>query len=62
MIEATPQMRPVMVLEEMMLRYPDRNRGSMRRTLERRMRTWRALHGPDKTNRLNISPLFTLCK
>ena len=48
MIEATPGLRPVTVLEEMKRRHPDRDRGSMRRTLERRIRTWQALHGPER--------------
>ena len=29
-------------------RHPDRDWDSMRRTLERRMRRWRARHGPDR--------------
>ena len=48
MIEAEPRLRPVTVLEEMKRRHPDRDWDSMRRTLERRMRRWRARHGPDR--------------
>ena len=46
MIEAAPKLRPVTVLEEMKRRHPDHDWDSMRRTLERRMREWKGLHGP----------------
>ncbi|AMY72017.1 integrase catalytic subunit (plasmid) [Frigidibacter mobilis] len=48
LIEATPGLRPIAVLEEMQYRHPDRDLSSARRTLERRMRLWRAEHGPDR--------------
>ena len=48
LLEATPGLRPVTVFEEMKRRYPDRDWGSMRRTLERRIRAWQAVHGADR--------------
>jgi len=48
LIEATPGLRPIAVLEEMQYRHPDRDLSSARRTLERRMRLWRAEHEPDR--------------
>jgi hypothetical protein len=47
MIEASPGLRPVAVLEELLRRHPDLGAG-IRRTLERRIRQWRALHGPER--------------
>ena len=39
--------RAIAVFDEMMRRHPELGRG-VRRTLERRIRTWRALNGPDQ--------------
>ncbi len=47
MLEASPSLRPVAVFEELMRRHPDLGVG-VRRTLERRIRQWRALHGPER--------------
>jgi hypothetical protein len=47
LLEAAPGLRAVAVFEEVMRRHPDRAPG-IRRTLERRIRTWRALHGPER--------------
>lgn len=47
MLEACPGLRPVAVFEELMRRYPELGFG-VRRTLERRIRQWRALHGPER--------------
>ncbi len=47
MLEASPGLRPVAVFEELMRRHPDLGLG-VRRTLERRIRQWRALHGPER--------------
>ncbi|MBC7286264.1 IS21 family transposase [Hoeflea sp.] len=47
-LEQTPGLRPVTVLEQLQLRHPDRDLTAARRTLERRMRTWRARHGEDR--------------
>ena len=47
MLEAAPQLRPVAVFEELLRRHTRLPHG-IRRTLERRIRTWRALHGLDR--------------
>jgi len=46
-LEANPGIRPVGVFEELMCRHPELDPG-VRRTLERRIRAWRAGHGPEK--------------
>ena len=48
MLEAAPGLRPVTVLGELDRRHPDQVTSAIRRTLERRMRAWKALHGPDR--------------
>ena len=47
MLQATPGLRPVAVFGEMLRRHPDLDPG-VRRTLERRVRQWQALHGPER--------------
>ena len=47
MLEASPGLRPVAILEELLRRHPGLSAG-IRRTLERRIRQWRALHGPER--------------
>ena len=47
MLEAAPGLRPVAVLGEVLRRHPELGEG-IRRTLERRMRHWRALHGAER--------------
>ena len=47
MLEAAPGLRPVAIFEELVRRHPDLGDG-IRRTLERRIRGWRALHGPER--------------
>jgi transposase InsO family protein len=47
MLEAAPGLRAVAVFEEMQRRHPELSEG-VRRTLERRIRQWRALHGPEQ--------------
>jgi hypothetical protein len=47
LLEAAPGLRAVAIFEEMRRRHPDLAPG-VRRTLERRIRTWRALHGPEQ--------------
>lgn len=47
MLEASPELRPVALFDEMLRRHPQLNAG-VRRTLERRVRAWRAVHGPDQ--------------
>ena len=47
LLEASPGLRPVTILAEMQRRHPGFS-GEVRRTLERRVRTWQALHGPER--------------
>ena len=48
MLEAQPGLRPVTLLEEMQRRHPDHDWDRLRRSLERRVRAWRAEHGADR--------------
>lgn len=47
MIEAAPGLRAIAILEELKRRHPELPAG-IRRTLERRIRSWRGLHGPER--------------
>ena len=47
MLEAAPGLRPIAIFEEMQRRHPDLPEG-VRRTMERRIRQWRALHGKER--------------
>lgn len=47
MLEAAPGLRPIGISEELRRRYPETVFGS-RRTLERRIRDWRAMNGQDR--------------
>ncbi len=47
MLEAAPELRAVAIFEEMQRRHRDLSAG-VRRTLERRIRSWRALHGAEQ--------------
>ena len=47
LLETTPGLRPVAVFEEMLRRHSELDPG-VRRTLERRVRHWQALHGPER--------------
>ncbi len=47
MLRAAPGLRPVAIFEEMMRRHPELGEG-IRRTLERRIRSWRAQHGAEQ--------------
>jgi transposase InsO family protein len=47
MLLAAPQLRPVAVFQEMQRRHPSLDE-RVRRTLERRVRAWRALHGGEQ--------------
>ena len=47
LLEAAPGLRAVAVFEEMQRRHPELPDG-VRRTMERRVRSWRALQGPDR--------------
>ena len=46
-LEGSPGIRPVGVFQELMRRHPELDPG-VRRTLERRIRAWRAEHGPEQ--------------
>ncbi len=48
MLEQAPGLRPYTILEEMAQRHPERNWEPLRRTLERRIRIWKALEGPER--------------
>ncbi len=48
MLAEAPGLRPVTILRELARRHPDRIGQGVRRTLERRIRTWRAMHGPER--------------
>ncbi len=47
LLQAAPGLRAVAVFEEMRRRHPDLGLG-VRRTMERRIRTWRAINGPEQ--------------
>ncbi|MGH9846250.1 MAG: IS21 family transposase [Blastocatellia bacterium] len=47
LLQAAPGLRVVAIYEEMCRRHPDLDPG-IRRTMERRIRSWRALHGADQ--------------
>jgi hypothetical protein len=47
LLEAVPGLRSVAIFEEILRRHPDLGAG-IRRTLERRIRSWRAIHGADQ--------------
>ncbi len=47
MLTAAPELRAVAIFDEMQRRHPDLSTGA-RRTLERRIRAWRAIHGADQ--------------
>ena len=47
MLKRTPGLRAVALYEELMRRHPELGSG-IRRTLERRVREWRAIHGPEQ--------------
>jgi hypothetical protein len=47
MLEKAPGIRTIAVFDETVRRHPDLSR-NVRRTLERRVRTWKALNGPDQ--------------
>ena len=47
MLQAAPGLRPIAIFEEMQRRHPQLPEG-VRRTMERRIRQWRALNGQDR--------------
>src|ERR1700757_692829 len=46
LLEATPELRAIGVFDEMVRRHPELR--SARRTMERRIRNWKALNGPEQ--------------
>ena len=48
MLESAPGLMAVTVLEELQRRYPQRFDGAVLRTLQRRVRQWRAQHGGER--------------
>ena len=48
LLQAAPGLRPVTILDELVRRYPEQIGPSVRRTLERRIAAWKALHGPSR--------------
>ncbi len=47
MLKASPGLRAVAIFDEILRRHPELDPG-VRRTMERRIRRWRAVHGPDQ--------------
>ncbi|MBA1142498.1 IS21 family transposase [Mesorhizobium sp. CCANP35] len=47
MLQAVPNLRSVAIFDEMIRRHPELGAG-IRRTLERRIRSWRAIHGEER--------------
>lgn len=47
LLQSAPGIRPIAVLDEMLRRHPELP-SNVRRTLERRIRDWRALHGEEQ--------------
>lgn len=47
-LEGCPQLNAVTLLEELQRRYPDHYPDKLLRTLQRRVKQWRALQGPEK--------------
>ncbi|QET95471.1 IS21 family transposase (plasmid) [Roseomonas mucosa] len=47
LLRSAPGLRPIAIFEEVLRRHPELGAG-VRRTLERRIRSWRALHGPEQ--------------
>ncbi|WP_422653084.1 IS21 family transposase [Brevundimonas sp.] len=48
LLRTCPGLRPITLLEELQRRRPERDWAKARRTLERRIRAWKALHGPEQ--------------
>lgn len=49
LLQASPRLRSVTIYEELCRRLPDRVDHGVRRTIERRIREWRALHGAERS-------------
>lgn len=70
LLKAAPGLRAVAIFEEMRRRHPELDPG-VRRTLERRIRSWRAIHGPEQEvifrqvhepGRLGLSDFTEMCE
>ena len=48
LLQASPGLRPITLFDELVRRHPDRVGPSLRRTLERHIAKWKALHGADR--------------
>jgi len=48
LLQASPGLRPITILGELQRRHPGQFPDNVRRTLERRIQLWRALHGPER--------------
>ena len=48
MLRQSPTLQPITLLEYLQAKYPDNYSDSILRTLQRRIKSWRALSGPDK--------------
>jgi len=48
MLEKHPDLKAITLLEHLQRQYPDQYSDSIRRTLERRVKRWRATYGPEK--------------
>lgn len=69
MLEAQPELQPITLLEHLQITYPDDFPDSLLRTLQRHVKTWKAIHGPEKEEmfrqnhppgRLGLSDFTTL--
>jgi len=59
MLIAAPALRSIAIFDELLRRHPELGSG-MRRTLERRIRAWRAVKGPDQEVIFRGSPLLSV--
>jgi hypothetical protein len=62
MLQAEPRLRAKTLFDDLRRRYPGRFEDSTRRTFERRVANWRAIHGPKKRSffRKTIIPASSL--
>lgn len=56
LLEKTPTLAPTTLFEDLQDRHPGRFPNKLKRTFQRRVKTWKALHGPDK------DVIFRQCK
>lgn len=48
LLEKEPQLRPTTIFEHLQEKYPSKYDGSKLRTLQKRVREWKAVHGPEQ--------------